>query len=136
MNLYPAPDDPSNMYCNVLTSSTGLIKMAIHPVIYGFRVRGWFTNEHQCRIDWCGGANQPAVERLYSLLRNILLQRLEDNQAFNQLPEISKVKPYYQDVDFVIDVLKHVKDPIEIITLPDLQQSKHTLFNAYAEPLC
>lgn len=122
MNLQPAPNDVDNLYLHVLESETGLIRMAVHPVLYGWRVRAWFVDAGSVALDWCAGSVITDVERLYSLLRNILLQRPEDRKAFSKLPTASAVKPFFLDEKFLVTVLEAAADPITIINFPDLRE--------------
>lgn len=116
MKLTQTDDDPSNLYYEVLQSETGLVKMAIHPVLFGYRVRGWLTSESSCRIDWCGGADYSQIQTLYSILRNILLHR-DEKEAFVELPGISKIKPFYLDKEFVDKISSHITQPLELVTI-------------------
>lgn len=120
MILIPDKDDELNLYSQVLQSKNGLVKMAIHPVLFGFRVRGWLSTDHGCRIDWCGGADYTQVKTLYSILRNILLHRNEDHKAFDGLPGASNIKPFFHDEEFVKTISEQITQPLEIveITLP------------------
>jgi hypothetical protein len=92
-----------------LVSEKGLIHMGVHPVIYGYRVRAGFTFDIAgCTLDWCGGGHWPDVERLYAILRNILEQRPESQDVFDDLPLVSQVKPFYLDISFTREILKKV----------------------------
>lgn len=104
--------------------------MAIHPTIFGWRVRSWAEDTH-CTIDWCGGADQHDVERLYSILYNILSHREESKEALDDLPTCSKVKPYINDAEFLSDILNRLTAPFEIIKLENLINLRHRIFDDY-----
>lgn len=133
MNLTKIPDNYDLMCFEILQSDDGIVRMGIYPVAFGFRVRGWYNDNLFCEIDWCGGANQADVERLYSILRNILLNKPENRAAFNGIPGWSKVKPYYNDDEFVRDIVSKITAPFDLVKLPPLQELKrkaleHQLF--------
>lgn len=123
MKLIPASDDLDNLYSQVLQSETGLVKMAIYPVLFGYRVRGWLTTEYACRIDWCGGADYTQIKTLYSILRNILLNREENKHAFDGLPETSNIKPFFNDEAFVNNISSQITQPLEVVEI-ELPQRK------------
>ncbi len=122
MNLISADDDLFNLYFQKKTSATGLVNMALYPVIFGWRVRGWLSTGHCCHIDWCAGGEQGEAEKLYSMLYNILSSREEDEHAFDNLPEASRKKPYYYDSYFVAAVARNLVAPFELLKLPPLDE--------------
>ena len=134
MKLEQAPDDIANGYFHVLQSQTGIVRMAIYPVIYGYRVRGWFSNDMGCTIDWCGGDDQKTVEYLYSILKNILESREEGKEAFKKLPGASRIKPFVKDQEFTAEILSQVVENLELVTLPDLRECKLKLFHQCFTP--
>ena len=70
--------------------------------MYGWRVRAGLCRDlWGTQLDWCGGGNWKDVERLYSLLYGILLQREETDDCLDDLPRCSIIKPFYKDHDFV-----------------------------------
>lgn len=131
MKLIPQPDDLKEMYIHKLASETGLVNMAIYPVAFGFRVRGWLSTESFCHLDWCAGADLWAIERLYAMLYNILEHRDETPDVFNDLPPYSQIKPYFNDPDFVVDLAVKLTTPVNTFDLKDIFNKKTKLYNAY-----
>jgi hypothetical protein len=110
-------DDLSGQLFERLVSEDGKIEMGIHPVIFGYRVRAGYAGDMSYMFDWCGGDNQTQVEMLYSIAKNIL----EHKNSFAGVPVCSKIKPFYNDVDFVKHIESLVTQPLEIIKLQPLQ---------------
>lgn len=122
MNLVETDPDLENLYYEKRTSENGLVNIAVYPVMFGWRVRGWVTGENFCHIDWCAGDVQQDVERLYSILLNVLSNRDESKDVLSDLPQASKVKPYFNDDDFVVNVLSKVVAPFEAVKLRNLNE--------------
>jgi hypothetical protein len=101
MKLTPAEDDPLTMMTHRLVSENQLVEIGVYRVAYGWRVRAGFVNAPCCELDWCGGANWKDVERLYSLCYAVLEKINESKSAFLGLPMISRLKPFYLDLEFV-----------------------------------
>lgn len=110
MLLKPGPDDLETKIFHRLVSEKNLVEMGVHRVMFGYRVRAGFVNSPCCELDWCGGDNWQNVERLYSICKAILSQRLEDRHCFAALPEHSMVKPFYRDLDFTTTILQFAGD--------------------------
>ena len=130
MVLVKNEPDLTNLYFEKRSSPSGLVNMAIYPVIFGWRVRGWLSSNFCCSLDWCAGDSQGDVERLYSILFNILSHREEDTNAFNDLPMVSSVKPYFNDDEFVVNVMSKVTAPFELIKLHDIHTYRANLHDA------
>lgn len=116
MNLKPALDDLETMVIHRMISENGIVEIGVYKVIFGWRVRAGFCGDAFCQIDWCGGDNWENVERLFSICHSILTKRDEDKNCFNGIPETSRIKPFYNDLNFLIDVLEKAGD-FEIIKL-------------------
>lgn len=103
MKLHSIPDDPEiTGLTHRLSSANDVVHMGVYRVMYGWRVRaGRCSDLWGTRLDWCGGGNWKDVERLYSLLYGILSQREESEDCLDDLPECSKIKPFYNDHEFV-----------------------------------
>ena len=137
MKLNKAEDDLENLYFEKSTSNSGEVNMAVHPVLFGWRVRGWTKSSGFVEVDWCAGAAQQDIERLYSILYNILSHKEDDITALQDLPGSSKIKPYFNDNEFVVDLVKRLTPPFDIIHLSDLEELKATLkekaYNVYRD---
>lgn len=99
MKLISADDFNELLYRQV--SENNLIEMGVYRVLFGWRVRAGFCGQAYCQLDWCAGNNWKDAERLYSLCHAILLQREENKDCFDGLPTISKVKPFFNDLEFL-----------------------------------
>lgn len=101
-----------------MQSENGLVTLGVFKVIYGFRVRGGFTaNRFCCEFDWCAGAEWQNVERLYSIALAILSQREENNNCFDGIPEVSKIKPFFNDEEFTKKILSLAGENFDMIKL-------------------
>lgn len=115
MNLLPAEGD--EFMTHRLVSENDVAHMFVYRAIYGWRVRAGFTDDMWgVRLDWCGGSNWKDVERLYSLTKAILTNRVEDRNCFNNLPICSMVKPFFLDEEFTEIVVKAAGE-CELVTL-------------------
>lgn len=114
--------EEKNMFQRIV-SEDGTIEIGIHPVMFGFRVVGGYTKAQWYEIDWCGGADQTQVELLYSIAKNIL----EHKGTFDGLPNCSRIKPFYNDTEFVDYVNSLVTKPIELVKLMPLHLDKQKL---------
>lgn len=118
--------EDTKYYFERLVSEDGKIFLGIHPVMFGFRVRGgYIEDEWGCAIDWCGGDDQTLVEMLYSIAKNIL----ENQGSFLDLPTASKIKPFFNDKDFVELINSKVTKPLEPVRLQHLQIYKLKMLN-------
>ena len=97
MKFVKADDQEEKSMFQRIVSEDGTIEIGIHPVMFGFRVVGGYTKSQWYEIDWCGGSDQSQVELLYSIAKNIL----ENKGTFEGLPNCSRVKPFYNDREFV-----------------------------------
>lgn len=132
MILNPVKNDVENLYFSIQSSETGLINIGIYQVMFGFRVRGWIKGKGGCNVDWCAGSTNVAVEILYSMLKSILELRPENEQAFDGIPELSKVKPFYNDKEFVAAVAELLPDHYEVYRLPNLYTDAAKINEEYA----
>lgn len=103
-------------YFHRIRSETGLIEIAVHRVMFGWRVVGMFHNTFGIEINWCAGDRWEDVIKLYSILHAILSNRPENRHAFDGIPQMSKVKPYFKDPDFLGKVAKIT--PERVTTIP------------------
>lgn len=90
-------------------SENGLITIGVFKVIFGYRIRAGFTKDlFGCYFDWCAGGDWSNVERLYSIALAILSQREENEDCFLGIPTVSKVKPFFNDTEFMKCIMKLV----------------------------
>lgn len=116
MKFIAAEDDEENLLFQRLVSEDGKIEIAVHPVMFGYRVRAGYVGRGWTEIDWCAGDKHPHVEFLYSVIKNIL----ENKGNFEGVPTHSNIKPYYKDLEFVDAVVKLTVGDLEIIKLKSL----------------
>lgn len=109
-------DDFTNELLFRQVSENNLIEMGVYRVMFGWRVRAGFCGHSFCELDWCAGGNWKDLERLYSLCQAILLKRDENNNCFEGLPMISKIKPFFNDLEFLEIVGKEAGE-FTLITL-------------------
>lgn len=120
MKFLPAEDDNINQLYQRIVSEDGKIEIAVHPVMFGYRVRAGYVGDSYVHLDWCGGSDHSAVEMLYSIAKNIL----EAKGDFKGVPSHSIIKPYYKDVDFMRDVMKLTTEPLEVVKLKPLGECR------------
>ncbi len=117
MKLIDHPFDPALEWHHCKISENSYVRMGIYKVIYGWRVRAGFVHDKWgCTLDWCGGANWTDIEKLYSLCYAILSKRDEENSCFEGLPQVSSIKPFYKDDDFV-KIVGEAAGDFELISL-------------------
>lgn len=117
MNLHSIPNDVENELYHMMLSENESIFMGVYRVAFGFRVRSGFYNKPWCELDWCAGSDWNNVQRLYSILFAILAQREESTDCFKNLPGHSRVKPFYNDLEFTQFVLKEAGSNLKMIDL-------------------
>ena len=135
MKFHKIPDDPElTGQFHRLVSENNVISIGVFQVMYGFRVRAGRANDSfGCYMDWCAGGDWKDVERLYSLAVAILSQREEDYSCFDDLPSVSKVKPFFNDLKFTETVVELAGPNFEMIKLPP--PPPHPLLAFLAMPL-
>lgn len=107
---------------NRMISENGVIHIGIYPVAFGFRVRaGYMDNDTGVEIDYCGGADPKQVSWLYYAVKTILEKREENSDVFAELPSCSKIKPFFNDFDFLEFITKQV-GPFEVEEIIDLNE--------------
>ncbi len=129
LKLIPAPDCAEELLSQRLLSEDGKIQMAIHTVMFGYRVRAGYTDNFHYDLDWCGGADQTQVELLYSIAKNII----EHKGSFEGVPGNSDIKPFFNDPAFLEKIYSLVTMPLEMVKLNPLHIDRikmlTTLFN-------
>ena len=110
-------------------SENGLIEIGIYPVMYGFRVKAGFTKNDYYHIDWCCGNDQFFIERIYSILKDILSKREENYYCFKNILTHSEIKPLFNDKYFLKWLSRHIPVNLKEETLPDLHILKDKYMN-------
>lgn len=102
MKLIEAPDDDRNHIYHRLVSEDGKVFMGIYPVVFGFRVRAGFVGEGYVHLDWCCGSESYYIAIAYVAMRHLLSKKdSEDRQLFRDIPSHSRIKPYFNDAEFI-----------------------------------
>lgn len=65
---------------------------------------------------------------MFTILKLILEKREEDHMCFRALLSNSKIKPFYNDPDFVIWLSKYIPENLKEQKLPNLYVLKDELF--------
>ncbi len=94
-------------YCYLEVSQNELIEIGIVPVIFGFRIVASFKNENIYQLNWCAGENAFCVSWLFSALKKILQEREESRLSFYGIPKTSEIKPFFNDMNFLIYIMNH-----------------------------
>ena len=121
MKLVTANDDVSGALFHRKISENNLVEMGVFRVMFGWRIRAGFCGKYVYELDWCGGGDWKNVERLYSICYAILSNREENRQCFDGLPMVSKIKPFFMDLEFLDIVTKEAGD-ISLISLDPTKQ--------------
>lgn len=110
-----------------MVGNNGIIHIGICRVMFGYRIRaGFISNQFShYEIDWCAGADIIQIRFLYSALLNILSQRDENRSIFNGIPMFSKIKPFFNDTDFVQWLSENIKGELEILTINNTELIEH-----------
>jgi len=66
MKFIRAEDDFNTMLFHRHVSTDGTVEVGVYAVLFGFRVRAGMVGHSWCELDYCGGADQETVERIYS----------------------------------------------------------------------
>jgi hypothetical protein len=116
----------------VVRSENDRFRVGIYPVAFGFRIRAWTTGASWCHLDWCAGGEQVNVERLYSILLDILGGRMEEVESFDDLPVASRIKPFFLDADFILFISDKLSPEFKMRKLPPVWEMKQQLMMKYA----
>jgi hypothetical protein len=98
MEFLPASDDNYNLLYERLTSECG-IEMAVHPVVFGYRIISGYINSGCIELNWCCGDSQKNVELVYSMMKVILEAQPKEN-PYTNLRSFSNIKPLFNDAEF------------------------------------
>lgn len=108
-----------------MVSENNEIEFGIYPVLFGYRVRAGYIGDNTFFIDWCAGDDQKVIELLYSILKNIL----ESDTDVRRLPTSSKIKPFYNDVEFTSLINSLVTKPLNVIKLKSVKLDRIKLIS-------
>lgn len=117
MKFIEAEDDiAANLFCRRV-SENGLVEIGVARVLFGYRVKAGFCGSLIYAIDWCAGAQWHHVESLYTMCINALSARDESKSCFQGIPGCSRIKPYFNDEQFIKDVASLIPETQEAITV-------------------
>lgn len=85
------------------------VQIFMYPVFSGIRLRAGYQGDAVVYLDWCCGSKPTAFSTIFAMLTTILKFR-DANNAFMDLPRDSKVKPYYEDKEFMAKVYLQYKE--------------------------
>lgn len=110
------------------TDEDKTIIFGIYPVMFGYRIRAGYIGLQWYELDWCAGDDPIQINLLYSICNHCLLLR-DKKDPFKDLPRISKIKPFYNDPEFVSVLNNETSNSnfslLENITSRQLQEIKH-----------
>ena len=121
MDFQSAPDDNNNLLTHRMTS--GRVEIGVYRVIFGYRVRAGYIGNGYVHIDYCCGADQEWIRRVYAAVLTILSARDEAN-AFKGFP-VQTVKPMSEDYPCFVNLAKMMKGtpPIKVdIEVPPIKK--------------
>ena len=91
---------------NRVVSDCGRVEIGVFRVMYGYRVRAGYVDSLGCELDWCAGADMKDLWYLFNVALSILSQRDSGPACFDGIPRFSQVKPYYNDAEFVAELVR------------------------------
>lgn len=92
-----------------LVSTCKRVEMGVYPVIFGARIRAGFVGTGVCEIDWCMGNDSGVATAFYHILKGYIETFEQGENPFENLPGLSKVKPVWNDEDF----MQQIKQELE-----------------------
>lgn len=73
-------------------------EIGIWPVLYGFRVRGYYPDDlYSVQLDWCCGNDMFLTTLTIELMKKLII----DKVPIDSIPRSSAIKPWNRDVNFV-----------------------------------
>lgn len=126
MKFSPAEDSGQDLICRKISES-GLIEIGVHHVMFGHRIRVGYAGRQYCELDYCAGANQEDVERLYAVIETVLSNQDEKTIDWDIFPK-QNIKPVFNDSACWSALIKLAGDISEIQKLPNLQALKNKMF--------
>lgn len=126
MKFISAEDNEEINLYQRMVSDCGKVEIGIYPVMFGYRVRAGFVNDVAFFVDWCAGDDQTQIELLYAILKNIL----ESGYDLRKLPPVSKIKPFYNDAEFLKLIESLVVNPLSVESLKPVHLDRIKLMNS------
>lgn len=119
MIFSPAPDSPKTGLIYRLQSFGGRVEVGVYPVIFGWRVRAGYGGSDYCELDWCCGGNIISAFTMRDVLLRYLRKLKSSRDCFAGLPETSRIKPLFRDLDFLNKVAEATGEPVQRWHQPD-----------------
>lgn len=104
MDFQPNPD--TNGYLTHRMTS-GRVEIGVYRVIFGYRVRAGYIGSGIYHLDYCCGADQEWVRRVYNIVLTVLSAR-DEAGAFAGFPE-QTIKPMDKDHVCFVELAKMMK---------------------------
>ncbi len=83
------------------------IEICKYPVLFGYRLRAGYTETINSlgfyEIDICCGQSKEMFDILFNKIVSIIKNNPKDD-VFKGIPVFSKIKPYYNDQDFLTKI--------------------------------
>lgn len=91
--------------------------IGIHPVLFGYRVVGYFEGDNGFELNWCCGDNKIVLFATQKIIMNLL----EQGTKLFDIPFGSDIKPWTNDKEFIEKISKLVKNPVfaDIVAVMD-----------------
>jgi len=105
MPAYHAIDSPEGtgmIHCYANEDETYFF--GVYEVIFGYRVRAGELGSPYLHLDWCCGNNWPFVEAMHCVMKCVL----ENDVDLTNVPTVSKLKPAFNDLEFMTLLLSLV----------------------------
>lgn len=104
-----------------ITLSNGkAFQIGVHPVMFGYRVIGGYSDSNSYEFNWCCGDNKLTIQVTLKILMNII----EKDLKVNHIPFMSDIKPWPKDKEF-IEVISKLVPNSEVF--PDLMEHMHNI---------
>ncbi len=124
MKFIDAEDDVENQMMFRKVSEDGKIEVAIHPVIFGFRVVAGYVGSQCYSLNYCAGNEQGYIELIYSM---VIVALEVANGNFKVFPH-QNVKPMFNDPECfrALDMMFKDED-FDMMRLPGLHAKKNEM---------
>lgn len=120
---------PNWVFCKRAEFDSGNIIIGVTPVLFGMRVRAGYENDSGVNLDYCAGADQDFLERLYFIIERALILT---NGNFDSFPT-QYVKPVILDKKCYSSLLQMIEgdfDEDQIPKMPSINELRKR-FNIY-----
>lgn len=121
MDFQPTEDE--NYLTHRMTS--GRVEIGVYRVIFGYRVRAGYVGSGFYHIDYCCGADQDWIRRVYAAVLTVLTAR-EEQDAFKGFP-VQTYKPMSEDYACFVSLCQMMKGvpPMKVeINVPPVDKNK------------